>query len=183
MTSISVYTYVQGGTPTEMASLYTSGPQGAVLSCVPSPTLTISDTFIWYATASGCPLGYSFSSLGETVSAGETCIWTGVLEYKETFSWSCSFLVSTTGISTVDGGTTTIGDGNAQTITAAPATITVTQTVQQTSTSTSTIAPGAQTTSVTSTVTGTAAAPVKREPGPEPEVSMPENEIVMHENF
>lgn len=164
-----------------MATVYSSGPPGAILNCVPSPTLTISDTFEWHATASGCPVGYSFSSLGETVSTGQTCIWTGVLQYKETFTWSCSFLVGATGIKTVDGGTTTIGNGNAQTVTAAPQTTTVTQTVQQTSTSTSTVAPGAQTTSVTSTVTATTSGAVKRQP--EPEALMPENEIVMHENF
>lgn len=63
------------------------------------------------------------------------------------------FTVGTDATTTVDGGTSTIGDGNAHTITAAPQTITVTQTQQGTTTSTSVVDPGATTISITSTVT------------------------------
>jgi hypothetical protein len=61
--------------------------------------------------------------------------------------------VGTNAVITVDGGTTTVGNGNAITVTANPQTITVTTTMQQTTTATSIVAPGAATVSITSTVT------------------------------
>ena len=63
------------------------------------------------------------------------------------------FTVGKDATTTVDGGTSTIGDDNAHTITAASQTVTVTQTQQGTTTSTSVVDPGATTVSVTSTVT------------------------------
>jgi hypothetical protein len=75
-----------------------------------------------------------------------------MLSFEE-FTWGCLFTVETTAIDTVDGGTTTVANGNAVKVTENSQTITVTQTVQQTSTATSIIAAAANTVSVTSTVT------------------------------
>lgn len=74
------------------------------------------------------------------------------------FTWDCVFTVGKDATTTVDGGTSTIGDGNARTITAAPQTITVTQTQQETTTSTSVVDPGATAVRITSTVTQGASA-------------------------
>jgi hypothetical protein len=149
MTSFSVYYYTQGPTPTQWADAYTNGPPGAPFNCYPSPTRTIADTFEWIATGIGCPIGYELSS-APTYS---TCFWTGILLTPLAFTWDCLFTVGTTAIHTVNGGTTTVANGIAETVTGNPQTIMVTQTVQQTSTATSIVAPGANTVSVTSTVT------------------------------
>jgi hypothetical protein len=155
MTSYSLYYYTQGPTPPQWDSFYTLGPSGAPFYCYPSPTRTVTDTFEWIATGNGCPIGYELSSQQEATYA--TCFWTGVLLTPQTFTWECLFTVGTNAITTVDGGTTTIANGNEITATANPETITVTQTAQQTNTVTSIVAPGADTISVTSTVTQNAA--------------------------
>jgi hypothetical protein len=176
MTSYSVYYYTQGPTPTQWANGYTNGPSGALFNCYPSPTRTITDTFEWIATGTGCPIGYELSS-APTFS---TCFWTGILVTPQAFTWECLFTVGTTAIHTVDGGTTTVAKGNAVTVTGNPQTITVTQTVQQTSTATSIVAPGANTVSVTSTVTQDGALVKKQLPRiAEPE----ENQAVLNEIF
>jgi len=151
MTSYSLYYYTQGPTPTQWRGLSNLGPSGAALNCYPSPTRTVTDTFEWIATGNGCPIGYSLSSSQFGTIA--TCLWTGYFSPPQTFTFECLFTVESNAVKTVDGGTTTVANGNAVTVTANPQTVTVTQTMQQTSTATSIVAPGAATVSVTSTVT------------------------------
>jgi hypothetical protein len=158
MTSTSVYPYTQGPTPTQWAGISSNGPPGAPFACTPSPTSTIFNTYEWVATGNGCPIGYDYAS------ADTTCIWDDSLTSPVTFIWECLFTVGANANTTVDGGTTTVADGNAITVTANPVTITVTQTVQQSDTVTSIVAPGADTISVTSTVTQNGALVRKHQP-------------------
>ncbi len=153
-----VFTSTQTETPSEYSSYLSLGPSGAVLNCQPSPTGQWVLTLWWYATTNGCPNGYSFSEQGTS----QTCIYTSQIPGVITQTWQCDFTVSASTTSTVDGGTTTLQNGAAATLTGSPETATVTQTVQVTSLQVSIYDPGAVTVVVTSTITLQHGSPKRR---------------------
>jgi hypothetical protein len=161
MTSYLAYTFTQGATPTEWANARTYGPANVPFNCYPSPTRTVDITYTFYATASGCPVGYQFVSNQQTVTSS-TCVFTDALATPVTYTWDCAFTVGALATTTINGGTITVGAADARTVTAPPATITVTQTQSGTTTATSVYNPNAKTTSVTSTVTQSAGARKRR---------------------